>query len=48
MSTKTSKKRLSHRPNAWLRHALERLPQASSVEDYEALMPWNCKPRPHS
>nr|WP_244657455.1 transposase domain-containing protein [Pseudomonas fluorescens] len=27
---------------------MERLPQASSVEDYEALMPWNCKPRPHS
>ena len=35
-------------PYAWLRHALERLPQASSVEDYEALLPWNCKPRPHS
>ncbi len=31
-------------PYAWLRHALERLPQASSVEDYEALLPWNCKP----
>lgn len=35
-------------PYAWLRHALERLPQASSVEDYEALLPWNCMPRPHS
>lgn len=35
-------------PYTWLRHALERLPQASSVEDYEALLPWNCKPRPHS
>ncbi|WP_156355123.1 hypothetical protein [Pseudomonas endophytica] len=23
-------------------HALERLPAASSVEDYEALLPWNC------
>lgn len=34
-------------PYAWLRHALERLPQAASVEDYEALMPWNCKPRSH-
>ncbi|MFD2882810.1 transposase domain-containing protein [Pseudomonas lini] len=33
-------------PYAWLRHALKRLPQASSVEDYEALLPWNCKPRP--
>ncbi|KQQ56824.1 hypothetical protein ASF84_06535 [Pseudomonas sp. Leaf127] len=30
---------------ARLCHALERLPQASSVEDYEALLPWNCKPR---
>ncbi len=30
-------------PYAWLRHALERLPLASSVEDYEALLPWNCK-----
>ncbi|HBM66175.1 MAG TPA: IS66 family transposase, partial [Pseudomonas sp.] len=35
-------------PYAWLRHALERLPQASSVEDYEALLPWNCKPKIHS
>lgn len=26
-------------PYAWLRHALESLPQASSVEDYEALSP---------
>ncbi|VVM94940.1 hypothetical protein PS655_03015 [Pseudomonas fluorescens] len=31
-------------PYAWLRHALERLPLASSVEDYEALLPWNCTP----
>ena len=31
-------------PYAWLRHVLERLPQACSVEDYEALLPWNCKP----
>lgn len=29
-------------PYAWLRHALERLPQASRVEDFEALLPWNC------
>lgn len=35
-------------PYAWLRHALERLPQAQSVEDYEALLPWNCTPRLHS
>ncbi len=32
-------------PYAWLRHALERLPQASSVEDFEALLPWNCTPQ---
>jgi transposase len=31
-------------PYAWLRHVLERLPTASRVEDYEALLPWNCKP----
>ncbi|SUQ62499.1 hypothetical protein CCOS864_01943 [Pseudomonas wadenswilerensis] len=31
-------------PYAWLRHALERLPMAASVEDYEALLPWNCSP----
>ncbi|WP_223114546.1 transposase domain-containing protein, partial [Pseudomonas syringae] len=31
-------------PYAWLRHSLERLPLASSVEDYEALLPWNCSP----
>jgi len=31
-------------PYAWLRHVLERLPQARSLEDYEALLPWNCKP----
>ena len=28
----------------WLRHVLERLPQATSVEDFEALLPWNCSP----
>ncbi|MCQ4654426.1 transposase domain-containing protein, partial [Pseudomonas syringae] len=22
----------------------ERLPHAASVEDYEALLPWNCSP----
>ncbi|MEE5107453.1 transposase domain-containing protein, partial [Pseudomonas alliivorans] len=31
-------------PYAWLRHALERLPTATSVEDYEALLPWNFSP----
>ncbi len=35
-------------PYAWLRHALERLPTATSVEDYEALLPWNCEPQLHS
>jgi len=29
-------------PYAWLRHILDRLPAAQSVEDYEALLPWNC------
>ncbi|GFZ66517.1 hypothetical protein PSE10B_30390 [Pseudomonas amygdali pv. eriobotryae] len=28
----------------WLRHVLERLPHAASVEDYEALLPWSCSP----
>ena len=28
-------------PYTWLRHVLERLPQAVSVEDFEALLPWN-------
>ena len=31
-------------PYAWLRHILERLSAASRVEDYEALLPWNCSP----
>ena len=31
-------------PYAYLRHILERLPLASCVEDYEALLPWNCQP----
>lgn len=31
-------------PYTWLRHVLERLPQAQSVADYEALLPWNCSP----
>lgn len=32
-------------PYAWLRHVLERLPEAVSVEDFEALLPWNCSPQ---
>ncbi len=35
-------------PYAWLRHASERLTLATSVEDYEALLPWNCTPQLHS
>lgn len=35
-------------PYAWLGHALERLPLATSVEDYEALLPCNCTPGLHS
>jgi len=31
-------------PYAWLRYILECLPQVSSVEGYEALLPWNCSP----
>jgi transposase len=30
-------------PYAYLRHILERLPQATTVEGYEALLPWSCK-----
>jgi len=28
-------------PYAYLRHIFDRLPTASSLEDYEALLPWN-------
>lgn len=28
-------------PFTWLRQALRRLPEASSVHDYDALLPWN-------
>ena len=35
-------------PYAWLRHILERLPQVSNLEGYEALLPWNCSPAPAS
>ncbi len=31
-------------PYAYLRYILERLPQANRIEDYEALLPWNCQP----
>jgi len=32
-------------PYLWLRHVLRRLPLAQTVEDYEALMPWNLHPQ---
>ena len=28
-------------PYLWLRHVLHRLPMAQTVEDYDALLPWN-------
>lgn len=31
-------------PYAWLRHALERVPLATSILNYETLLPWNCSP----
>ncbi|MFH7416989.1 transposase domain-containing protein, partial [Pseudomonas syringae group genomosp. 7] len=31
-------------PYTWMRHVLERLPHAASVEDYVALLPWSCWP----
>ena len=30
-------------PYGWLCHVLARLPLAHTVEDYEALLPWNCR-----
>jgi transposase len=31
-------------PYACLRYAPERLTMVSTIEDYEALLPWNCLP----
>jgi transposase len=28
-------------PYTWLRRVLRRLPEAATVDDYEALLPWN-------
>ena len=28
-------------PHTWLRHVLRKLPHAGTVDDYEALLPWN-------
>ncbi|MGN8200634.1 IS66 family transposase, partial [Salinisphaera sp. RV14] len=30
-----------HEPHAWLRFVLERLPMATTVDELEALLPWN-------
>ena len=29
-------------PYGYLRHIFEKLPLAKTLEDYEALLPWNC------
>jgi transposase len=34
-----------HEPYAYLRYIFTKLPMASSLEDYEALLPWNVSPR---
>jgi len=31
-------------PYAWIRHVLEEIPLAKSVDDYDALLPWNMHP----
>jgi transposase len=31
-------------PYLWLRHVLRRLPNATTAEHFEALLPWNCLP----
>ena len=31
-------------PYTWIRSVLERLPLAKSVDDYDALLPWNMHP----
>lgn len=35
----------NHEPYAYLRYIFEKLPMASSLEDYEALLPWNIMPQ---
>jgi hypothetical protein len=34
-----------HEPYAYLRYIFTKLPMASSLEDYEALLPWDVSPR---
>lgn len=36
-----------HEPYTWLRHVLERLPHASSIADYEALLRGTAPPKCH-
>ena len=31
-------------PYAWLAHVMRTIPTANTVDDYEALMPWNFHP----
>ena len=31
-------------PYAWLAHVMRTIPTAHTVDDYEALMPWNFHP----
>jgi len=33
-----------HEPYAYLKHIFKELPLAASLEDYEALLPWNLNP----
>jgi transposase len=33
-----------HEPYTWLRHVLRDLPKASTVDEVDALMPWNLDP----
>ena len=30
-----------HEPYSWLHHVLRHIPKATTLEDYEALLPWN-------
>ncbi len=31
-------------PNLWLRHVLERIPNAKTADDFDSLLPWNFHP----
>ena len=34
-----------HEPYSYLRHIFEKLPYASTLEEYDALLPWNLNPK---